>query len=67
VIEPEFRSTVQGAFARRSYVDLRRRDEAMGAEAELRRRVAGRHVEVASVTSPAPGASAAVTAGPPAP
>jgi regulator of protease activity HflC (stomatin/prohibitin superfamily) len=52
VIGPEFRSAIREAFARRSYTELERRnaDVENEIEAELRRRVAGKHVEIASVT-----------------
>jgi regulator of protease activity HflC (stomatin/prohibitin superfamily) len=52
VVGPELRSTLRGVLARHSYADLHRRDEALEdeIEAELRRRTAGRHVEIASVT-----------------
>jgi regulator of protease activity HflC (stomatin/prohibitin superfamily) len=52
VVGPELRSTVRGVLARHSYADLHKRDEAIEdeIEAELRRRTAGRHVEIASVT-----------------
>jgi regulator of protease activity HflC (stomatin/prohibitin superfamily) len=52
VIGPEFRSASRGVFARRSYVDLERKDGAIEDELEneLRRRTAGKHLEIASVT-----------------
>ncbi len=52
VIGPEFRSVCRGVFARHSYTDLMRSTDAFEdeIEAELRRRTAGRHVEIASVT-----------------
>jgi regulator of protease activity HflC (stomatin/prohibitin superfamily) len=52
VIGPEFRSTCGGVFARHSYADLQHGVLAIEneVEAELRRRTAGKHVEIASVT-----------------
>ena len=52
VIGPEFRSATRGAFARHSYLDVERRNEGLEdeLEGELRRRVAGKHVEIAAVT-----------------
>jgi len=52
VIGPEFRSACRGVLARRSYVDVRQRSEALEdeIEAEVRARTRGKHVEIASVT-----------------
>jgi regulator of protease activity HflC (stomatin/prohibitin superfamily) len=52
VIGPEFRSVCRSVLARHSYVDLQRGADAIQdeVEADLRRRIAGRHVEIASVT-----------------
>jgi regulator of protease activity HflC (stomatin/prohibitin superfamily) len=52
VIAPEFKSACRGVFARHSYTELQRRNEGIEneVEAEVRRRTAGRHVEIASVT-----------------
>jgi len=52
VIGPEFRSAARGVFARHSYLDLLKQNEAIEdeIEADLRRRTAGKHVEISSVT-----------------
>jgi regulator of protease activity HflC (stomatin/prohibitin superfamily) len=52
VIGPEFRSAARGVFARHSYIDLMKRNEQVEDEVErdLRRRIAGKHLEIASVT-----------------
>jgi regulator of protease activity HflC (stomatin/prohibitin superfamily) len=52
VIGPEFRSACRSVLARRSYLDLRKRNEAVEdeIERELRARTAGKHVEISSVT-----------------
>jgi regulator of protease activity HflC (stomatin/prohibitin superfamily) len=52
VIGPEFRSACRGVFARHSYTELQQKNEGIEneVEAEVRRRTAGRHVEIASVT-----------------
>jgi regulator of protease activity HflC (stomatin/prohibitin superfamily) len=52
VIGPEFRSACRGVFARHSYVELQKKNESIEneVEAEVRRRTAGRHVEISSVT-----------------
>jgi regulator of protease activity HflC (stomatin/prohibitin superfamily) len=57
VIGPEFRSACRGVFARHSYTELQKKNEAIEneVEAEVRRRTAGKHVEVASVTLEAVG------------
>jgi regulator of protease activity HflC (stomatin/prohibitin superfamily) len=68
VVGPEFRSAARAVFARHSYVDLPKSNEALEdeIEGELRRRVNGRHVEIASVTFESvrlpPQLAAAVTA-----
>jgi regulator of protease activity HflC (stomatin/prohibitin superfamily) len=52
VIGPEFRSAARGVFARHSYLELLRHNEDIEneIEADLRRRTAGKHVEISSVT-----------------
>ena len=52
VIGPEFRSACREIFSHHSYVDFQRRNEAIEneVEADVRRRTAGRHMEIASVT-----------------
>jgi regulator of protease activity HflC (stomatin/prohibitin superfamily) len=52
VIGPEFRSAARGVFAAHSYLELLRKNEAIEDEVEaaLRRRIAGKHVEISSVT-----------------
>jgi regulator of protease activity HflC (stomatin/prohibitin superfamily) len=52
VIAPEFRSACRGVFARHSYTELQKKNESIEneVEAEVRRRTAGRHVEISSVT-----------------
>ena len=52
VIGPEFRSAARGVFARHGYQELLRRNEQIEdeIEADLRRRAAGKHVEISSVT-----------------
>jgi regulator of protease activity HflC (stomatin/prohibitin superfamily) len=52
VIGPEFRSAARGVFARHSYLELLRKNEQIEneIEADLRRRTAGKRVEIASVT-----------------
>jgi regulator of protease activity HflC (stomatin/prohibitin superfamily) len=52
VIAPEFKSAARGVFARHSYQDLLRKNEAIEdeVEADLRRRTTGKHVEISSVT-----------------
>jgi len=52
VIAPEFRSACRGIFARHSYTELQKKNESIEneVEAEVRRRTAGRHVEISSVT-----------------
>lgn len=52
VIAPEFRSACRGVFARHSYMELQKRNETIEneVESELRRRTAGQHIDIASVT-----------------
>src|SRR5580700_713468 len=52
VIGPEFRSACRGVFARHSYQELQKKNESIEneVEAEVRRRTAGKHVEISSVT-----------------
>jgi regulator of protease activity HflC (stomatin/prohibitin superfamily) len=52
VVGPEFRSACRGVFARHSYSELQKKNESIEneVEAELRRRTAGKHVEISSVT-----------------
>jgi regulator of protease activity HflC (stomatin/prohibitin superfamily) len=52
VVAPEFRSAARGVFARHSYLELLRKNEAIEDEIEtdLRRRTTGKRVEIASVT-----------------
>jgi regulator of protease activity HflC (stomatin/prohibitin superfamily) len=52
IIGPEFRSAARGVFARHSYLELLRHNEEIENEIEsdLRRRIAGKHVEISSVT-----------------
>lgn len=52
VIGPEFRSAARGVFAHHSYTELAERNEKIEdeVEAEVQRRVRGKHVEIASVT-----------------
>jgi regulator of protease activity HflC (stomatin/prohibitin superfamily) len=52
VIGPEFRSACRGVFARHSYAELQKKNEVIEneVEAEVQRRVAGKHVEISSVT-----------------
>jgi regulator of protease activity HflC (stomatin/prohibitin superfamily) len=52
VIGPEFRSAARGVFARRSYLELLKRNEQIEDEIEtdLRRRIERKHVEVTSIT-----------------
>ena len=52
VIAPEFRSACRGVFAHHSYAELQKKNESIEdeVEAEVRRRTAGRHVEISSVT-----------------
>jgi prohibitin 2 len=52
VVGPEFRSACRGIFARHSYADLQKTTEAVEdeIEAEVRRRTAGKHIEINSIT-----------------
>ena len=52
VVGPEFKSAARGVFARHSYLELLKKNEQIEdeIEADLRRRIVGKHVEVASVT-----------------
>ena len=52
VIGPAFRSATRGVFARYSYLDLMKRNEQVEDEvrSDLRRRIAGTHLEIALVT-----------------
>ena len=52
VIGPEFRTATRGVFARHSYLEVQKNNERLEdeVEGELRRRIAGKHMEVASVT-----------------
>jgi SPFH domain / Band 7 family len=52
VVGPEFRSASRGVFARHSYQDLAKQNEHIEDEIEgdLRRRIKGKHVEIASIT-----------------
>jgi regulator of protease activity HflC (stomatin/prohibitin superfamily) len=52
VVGPEFRSAARGVFARHSYAELQKQNEKIEDEIEgdLRRRINGKHVEIASIT-----------------
>ena len=52
VVAPEFKSACRGVFARHSYKELQKKNEAIEneVEEEVRRRTGGKHVEIASVT-----------------
>lgn len=52
VVGPEFRSAARGVFARHSYTDLAGKNEKIEdeIEQEVRRRIRGKHVEIASIT-----------------
>jgi regulator of protease activity HflC (stomatin/prohibitin superfamily) len=52
VIQPEFRTAVRGVFARHSYIGVQQINSSLEdeIEAEMRRRIAGHHIEVTSVT-----------------
>jgi regulator of protease activity HflC (stomatin/prohibitin superfamily) len=52
VIGPEFRTATRGVFARHSYLEVQKNNERLEdeVEAELRRRIAGKHTEISSVT-----------------
>ena len=68
VVGPEFRTATRGVFARHSYRDVQKINEKLEdeIEAEVRRRIAGKHVEISSITLEAldyaPAISAANTA-----
>ena len=68
VVGPEFRTATRGTFARHSYRDVQKINEKLEdeIEAEVRRRIAGKHIEISSVTLEAldyaPAISAANTA-----
>jgi regulator of protease activity HflC (stomatin/prohibitin superfamily) len=52
VVGPEFRSSSRGVFARHSYQELMIKNERIEdeIEGEVRRRIGGKHVEIASIT-----------------
>ncbi len=52
VVGPEFRTATRGVFARHSYLDVQKNNEKVEdeIEAEVRRRIAGKHIEISSVT-----------------
>jgi regulator of protease activity HflC (stomatin/prohibitin superfamily) len=52
VVGPEFRSSSRGVFARHSYSELMVKNEKIEdeIESEVRRRIGGKHIEVASIT-----------------
>jgi regulator of protease activity HflC (stomatin/prohibitin superfamily) len=52
VIGPEFRSAARGVFSRHPYQDLQKQNEKIEdeVEQEVRRRTAGKHVDIASIT-----------------
>lgn len=52
VVGPEFRSSSRGVFARHSYTELAEKNEKIEdeIEQEVRRRIRGKHVEIASIT-----------------
>jgi regulator of protease activity HflC (stomatin/prohibitin superfamily) len=52
VVGPEFRTATRGVFARHSYLEVQKNNEKIEdeVEAEVRRRIAGKHVEISSVT-----------------
>lgn len=52
VVGPEFRSAARGVFARHSYLELQAKNEKIEdeIEADLRRRIRGKHVEISSIT-----------------
>jgi regulator of protease activity HflC (stomatin/prohibitin superfamily) len=68
VVGPEFRTAARGVFARHSYLEVQRINEKLEdeIEAEVRRRIHGKHVEISSITLEeldyAPEISAAVRA-----
>jgi regulator of protease activity HflC (stomatin/prohibitin superfamily) len=52
VVGPEFRTAARGVFARHSYLEVQRINEKLEdeIEAEVRRRIQGRHIEITSIT-----------------
>jgi regulator of protease activity HflC (stomatin/prohibitin superfamily) len=52
VVGPEFRTATRGVFARHSYAEVQRINEKVEdeIEAEVRRRISGKHIEISSVT-----------------
>jgi regulator of protease activity HflC (stomatin/prohibitin superfamily) len=52
VVAPEFKSACRGVFAHHSYKELQKKNEVLEneVEAEVRRRIAGKHIEISSVT-----------------
>jgi regulator of protease activity HflC (stomatin/prohibitin superfamily) len=52
VIGPEFRTATRGVFARHSYRDVQKINEKLEdeIEAEVRRRIHGKHIEISSIT-----------------
>jgi len=52
VVGPEFRTATRGVFARHSYLEVQKINEKLEdeIEAELRRRITGKHIEISSVT-----------------
>ncbi len=52
VVGPEFRTATRGVFARHSYLEVQKNNEKLEdeIEAEVRRRISGKHVEISSVT-----------------
>jgi regulator of protease activity HflC (stomatin/prohibitin superfamily) len=52
VVGPEFRTATRGVFARHSYQEVQKLNERVEdeVEAEVRRRIAGKHIEISSVT-----------------
>jgi regulator of protease activity HflC (stomatin/prohibitin superfamily) len=52
VVGPEFRSAARGVFARHSYLELQKNNEKLEdeVEADLRRRIKGKHVDIGSIT-----------------
>jgi regulator of protease activity HflC (stomatin/prohibitin superfamily) len=52
VVGPEFRTATRGVFARHTYLEVQKINEKLEdeIEAEVRRRIAGKHVEISSVT-----------------
>jgi regulator of protease activity HflC (stomatin/prohibitin superfamily) len=51
VVQPEFKSAARGVFAHHSYMDLQKKNEKIEneIESEVRRRIAGKHIEISSV------------------